>query len=78
MLEAHLSDHKRKTQAHYRDYLTLQMEQQREQNRESTEMTKEEKRFNKFELKVYKRQSAGELIDIDIQDSVLAPKVNSV
>ena len=66
MLEAHLSDHKRKTQAQYRDYLTLQMEQQKEKNKETNEMTKEEKRFNKFELKVYKKASAGESIALDI------------
>jgi hypothetical protein len=43
----------------------------------STAMTKEEKRFNKFELKAYKRSSACDLTNV-LQDSVLAPKITSV
>jgi hypothetical protein len=55
MLDNHMVDAKRADQIHYRDYLKVQMDQQREQNRRSTEMTKEERRFNKQELKVYKQ-----------------------
>jgi zona occludens toxin (predicted ATPase) len=61
-------------QANYRNYLTVQMDQQKEQNRKSTEMTKEEKRFNKHEMKIYKSGSTGEHTNL-MHDSVIAPKL---